>query len=256
MHSNQPRESDHGLERLVGLSENPSPALRIQPLRRLIKQTGELDRDRLLIHEIYASIQGESTHAGKPCVFVRTAVCHLRCRYCDTPQAFTGGTILSVREVMQRVQSFGISLVEITGGEPLLQPAVPRLMTRLCDRGMRVLLETSGAVGIDRVDRRVCIIVDVKTPGSSEVERNRWRNLDVLWPGCEVKFVICDAADYVFAKRVLEQHRLHERVPVLFSPEAGGMSGARLAEWIVRDRLPVRLQLQLHKVLWGDRPGV
>lgn len=214
------------------------------------------DKDKILVHEIFASIQGESTFAGEPCIFVRTAVCHLRCSYCDTAHAFHDGKEMSVDEIIERVVSMGIPVVEVTGGEPLLQPKTQELMRRLCDSGLTVLLETSGAVSIREVDRRVHVILDVKTPGSGEVSRNVLSNMDVLWPTCEVKFVICDEADYKFASAFLKEHDLTKKCTVLFSPEAEKMDAASLAEWIVRDRLPVRFQIQMHKVLWGDRTGV
>jgi 7-carboxy-7-deazaguanine synthase len=214
------------------------------------------DKDKLLVHEIFASIQGESTFAGRPCVFVRTAVCHVRCSYCDTLHAFHDGRELSVDEIVQQVLAYQIPLVELTGGEPLLQPKSFELMTRLCDLGLTVLLETSGAVSIARVDRRVHAIVDVKTPGSKEHLRHLESNFDLLWPLCELKIVICDEADYAFAKAELEARRLDAKCAVLFSPEAEKMPADKLAEWIVRDKLNVRFQVQLHKVLWGDKTGV
>ena len=214
------------------------------------------DKDKILVHEIFASIQGESNFAGEPCIFVRTAVCHLRCSYCDTAHAFHDGKEMSVDEIVERVMSLGIQVVEVTGGEPLLQPKTQELMRRLCDLGLTVLLETSGAVSIRDVDQRVHVILDVKTPGSGEVSRNCLSNFDILWPACEVKFVICDEADYHFAEAIVKEHNLTQVCTVLFSPEAEKMDAASLAEWIVRDRLPVRFQIQMHKVLWGDRTGV
>lgn len=213
-------------------------------------------KDKILVHEIFASIQGESSYAGLPCIFVRTAVCHLRCAYCDTAHAFHKGDELAVEEIVQRVLALKIPLVEVTGGEPLLQPLTFSLMKNLCDLGLTVLLETSGAVSIRKVDPRVCVILDVKTPGSGESHRNHWPNLDLIWPGCEVKFVISDAKDYDFAKEVTQKYALGEKCTVLFSPEAQSMNAAHLAEWIVRDRLDVRFQIQMHKVLWGDKTGV
>jgi len=214
------------------------------------------DPEKILVHEIFSSIQGESTFNGVPCIFVRTAVCHLRCNYCDTAHAFHDGKEMSVDEIVADVLARQIPLVEITGGEPLLQPRTVDLMTRLCDQGLTVLLETSGAVSIKNVDRRVHVILDVKTPGSGESERNVDSNLDILWPKCEVKFVICDEADYEFAKAKVEQHKLNDKCTVLFSPEADTMNATALAEWIIRDKLKCRFQIQLHKVLWGDKTGV
>lgn len=229
---------------------NESAAVRVQALKSM------KDKDKILVHEIFASIQGESTYAGVPCIFVRTAVCHLRCNYCDTAHAFHNGKELSVDEIIERVLALKIPVVEITGGEPLLQPRILVLMQKLCDLGLTVLLETSGAVSIRDVDPRVHVILDVKTPGSGESHRNVFANMELLRPNCEVKFVICDKVDYDYALVILHRYKLKEKCTVLFSPEATGMNAAMLAEWIVRDLLPVRFQVQLHKVLWGDRTGV
>jgi 7-carboxy-7-deazaguanine synthase len=215
---------------------------------------------RLRVTEVFHSIQGESTFAGRPCVFVRLTGCQMRCRWCDTEYAFHGGSWRTVPELLSEVAAFGCPLVEVTGGEPLLQPGVHPLMTALCDRGYEVLIETGGGLDIGEVDPRVRRIVDVKCPGSGEDGANRWRNLDLLRATDEVKFVIAGEADYLWARRVVEERRLADRCPVLFSPvagpEAGGLEPRDLAEWVLRDRLPVRFQLQLHKLLWGDRPGV
>ncbi len=211
----------------------------------------------LLVHEIYASVQGESTWAGVPCIFVRTTACHLRCSYCDTAHAFHHGAVMSVDDVVAKVSAFGIPLVELTGGEPLLQKHAPTLITRLLDAGHTVLVETSGAVGIAGLDPRVHLIVDVKTPGSGEHERHRWDDLPLLVPGKdELKFVIVDEADYAWAKEAVRTRPIPAGVTVLFSPAAATMSPVWLAERIVADRLPVRFQLQMHKVLWGDKSGV
>lgn len=227
----------------------PAPA-RVAALKAMTS------KNKILVHEVFASIQGESSFAGVPCIFIRTAVCHLRCNYCDTAHAFHKGKELSIEELVDRVKSLEIPLVEITGGEPLLQTKTRELMTALCDLGYTVLLETSGAVSIKDVDRRVHVILDIKTPGSGEHERNVFSNLQILWPSCEVKFVICDEADYRYAKKVIEEYELLTKCVVLLSPEAEQMDKAKLAEWIVRDKLRVRFQVQLHKVLWGDRTGV
>lgn len=229
---------------------NESSSQRLQALKSIAS------KDKILVHEIFSSIQGESTFSGVPCVFVRTAVCHLRCSYCDTAHAFHDGKEMSVSEIVEDVLARNIPLVELTGGEPLLQPKTRELMTSLCDKGLTVLLETSGAVSIRDVEQRVRVILDVKTPGSGEESRNVFSNLDLLWPTCEVKFVICDEADYEYAKNLVIQHNLAARCTVLFSPEAERMNATLLAEWIVRDKLTVRFQVQLHKILWGDRPGV
>jgi 7-carboxy-7-deazaguanine synthase len=227
-----------------------SAAERVRALRE------RTDVMNLLVHEIYVSIQGEGTHVGVPCVFVRLTGCHLRCRYCDTAHAFHEGTEYSVDEVFHRVRAYQIPLVLLTGGEPLLQKASADLMRRLCDAGNEVLLETSGGVSTAAVDPRVRVILDIKTPGSSEAARNVTSNLQRLQPHDEVKFVLCDENDYGFAKDWLLRTQLHERCTVLFSPAAGRLSPRWLAEQIVADRLPVRFQLQLHKVLWGDERGV
>lgn len=211
---------------------------------------------RLKVHEIFYSLQGESTFAGRPCVLVRLTGCQMRCRWCDTEYAFYEGGWRSLDEILAEVASYRCPLVEVTGGEPLLQPGTLPLLAALADRGYEVLLETGGGLDVSAVDPRVRRIVDVKCPGSGEAEANRWENLDHLRASDEVKLVIADEADYHWARRVVAEHRLAERCPVLFSPVAGEIEPRRLAEWILRDRLPVRFQLQLHKLLWGDRPGV
>jgi 7-carboxy-7-deazaguanine synthase len=212
--------------------------------------------DRLRVNEIFYSLQGESTRAGLPCVLIRLTGCHLRCRWCDTAYAFYEGEWLSRAEVLSRVAAFGCPLVELTGGEPLLQPGALPLIAELCDAGYEVLLETSGAVDVAAVDPRVRKIVDVKCPGSGEAERNHWDNLDLLRPTDELKLVIADEADYRWARDLILERQLHRRCPVHFSPVAGELDPATLAEWILRDRVPVRLQLQLHKQLWGAARGV
>jgi 7-carboxy-7-deazaguanine synthase len=215
-----------------------------------------LGDDEVVVHEVYASLQGEGTHAGLPCAFVRTTGCHLRCVYCDTPHAFHEGERRNVDDLIKEVRGLRTRLVLVTGGEPLLQRATPALLEGLCDEGLEVLLETSGAVSTERVDERVRIILDVKTPGSGEVDHNLEQNLERLRPHDEVKYVICGEADYDWAKEHVLVHHLADRCAVLFSPEAECMDPTRLAERIVEDRLPVRLQLQLHKHLWGERRGV
>ena len=205
----------------------------------------------LRVKEIYRSIQGESTWAGWPCVFVRTAGCDIRCTYCDEPQAFTGGEKLEVEEVLARVASLGTRLVELTGGEPLLQNAAPDLVRRLCDAGYTVLVETGGHHDISVLDPRAHAIVDVKTPGSAMIAHNDLANLARLRAGDELKFVLCDRADYDWAVRLLREHGLEDSVPVNFSPVHPGLDPAELARWIGDDRLRVRLNLQLHKYIWG-----
>ena len=206
----------------------------------------------LTISEIFHSIQGESTYAGAPCVFVRLAGCDLRCSWCDTPYAFTGGRKIAVEDVVSTVTAFRCNLVEITGGEPLLQEDVYSLMTALVEGGMTVLLETGGHLAIDRVPAGVVRIVDVKCPASGESARNHWPNLDRLSPADQVKFVIEDRADYDFARHVIARHGLESRcAAVLLSPVHGVLAPADLAAWILADGLPVRLQLQVHKYIWG-----
>jgi len=204
----------------------------------------------LVIHEIYRSLQGESTFAGLPCVFVRLTACHLRCVYCDTPHAFNQGETMSLDDVVARTLALGDDLVEITGGEPLLQLEVYPLMSRLADAGKTVLLETSGAIDTCAVDPRVGVILDLKTPGSGEVEANVWSNLERLRPTDELKFVLCNRVDFDWAASVVRERRLTERCPVLFSAAFGQVNPTELAAWILESHLPVRLQLQQHKILW------
>ncbi|REK10199.1 MAG: radical SAM protein [Acidobacteria bacterium] len=208
-------------------------------------------RQRLKVSEIFYSLQGESTFAGLPCVLVRLVGCQMRCRWCDTEYAFHGGEWMSLDDVVRRVRELDCPLVELTGGEPLLQPGALPLLERLCDLGLRVLLETGGGLDISPVDPRVHRIVDVKCPGSGEHEANLWSNLDELRGSDEVKFVLADEEDYLFAREVIGRHRLVERCPVHFSVVFGELEPASVAAWILRDRLAVRLQPQLHKLLWG-----
>jgi 7-carboxy-7-deazaguanine synthase len=205
----------------------------------------------LVVHEIYRSLQGESTFVGLPCVFIRLTACHLRCGYCDTPHAFHEGELLSMDEVLARALAHGDSLVEVTGGEPLLQAETLPLMSRLCDAGRTVLLETSGSLDISPVDPRVRIILDLKTPGSSEVEANLWANLDRLKPTDEVKFVICDRNDFDWVVSTVRAHNLTDCCPVLVSPSFGQVDPHELASWVLDSNLPLRLQIQLHKLVWG-----
>ena len=212
----------------------------------------------LTINEIFHSVQGESTYAGRPCVFVRLTACDLRCTWCDTPYAFYEGSKRSLDDVIGEVDRYGCSLVEVTGGEPLLQEEVYPLMQRLLDSGKTVLLETGGHRSTERVPADVVTILDVKCPGSGEVERNDWDNLGRLRAHDEVKFVVKDRADYEFARDILQRHALDRRcAAVLFSPVHGVLPPKDLSEWILEDRLPVRLQLQIHKHIWGpDVRGV
>ena len=216
---------------------------RLQPLQG--KPAGTL-----LIHEIYRSLQGESTFAGLPCVFVRLTACNLRCAYCDTPHAFTEGEVLAVDAVVNRVLELGDQLVEVTGGEPLLQAEVFPLLTRLADAGKIVLLETSGALDTSAVDTRVRIILDIKTPGSGEVDANVWSNLERLRPTDEVKFVVCSRDDFEWSAGLVSSRNLTSVCPVLVSPAFGQLHPTELAAMVLESGLAVRLQLQQHKILW------
>lgn len=208
----------------------------------------------LTVNEIFHSIQGESTHSGRRCVFVRLTACDLRCSWCDTPYAFTEGHKMSLDDIVSKVKSFDCPVVEITGGEPLLQKNVYPLMQRLLDDGLTVMLETGGHISVEQVPDRVIKVVDVKCPGSGESHRNDWSNLERLQPTDEVKFVIKDREDYEFAREVIASHRLAGRVAaILFSPVHGVMDPRQLAEWILADRLDVRLQLQAHKYIWDPQ---
>lgn len=210
----------------------------------------------LRITEIFFSIQGESSHAGRPCTFVRLTGCNLRCVWCDSEYTFSGGERMSLEDILARVDGYGCKLVEITGGEPLAQNEVFALIKRLCDDGYEVLIETSGSIDTTPVDPRAKLILDIKCPGSGEVEKNRWENLERLRAHDEIKFVIADREDYEWAKRVIEEREL-QRFTVLLSPVWGQLELKPLAEWLLADRLPARLQTQLHKHIWGaDVKGV
>lgn len=209
----------------------------------------------LRVSEIFHSLQGESTRAGLPTVFVRLTGCPLRCNWCDTSYAFSGGETLALATILARVAAFDCKTVCVTGGEPLAQAGSLALLTALCDAGYAVSLETSGALDISAVDPRVSRIVDVKAPDSGEAAKNRWENLAALRPGDELKFVLASRADYDWAKSALAGRHLAGKCPVLFSPVADALPPAQLAEWILADRLPVRFQLQLHKILWGQERG-
>lgn len=209
------------------------------------------------ITEIFHSVQGESTFAGLLCVFVRLTGCPLRCTWCDTEYAFYGGTDRSIDDVLDTVRSYDCQLVEVTGGEPLAQPDTATLLRRLCQEGFTVLLETSGAMDTTVVDSSVRIILDVKCPGSGMTERMHWPNVERLRPQDEAKFVIQDRGDYEWAKGIVDRFQLTDRCPVLFSPVFGALDPRQLAEWLLADRLPIRLQLQLHKHIWTpDMRGV
>jgi 7-carboxy-7-deazaguanine synthase len=208
---------------------------------------------QLLVHEIYRSLQGESSFAGQPCVFVRLAVCGQRCRWCDTPHAFTQGELMTIDAVVERVLGHGCSLVELTGGEPLLQPEALTLMRRLADLGLTVLLETSGAEDVGPVDPRVHVIMDLKCPDSGEQENNRWENLDELEAGDEIKLVIASRRDFDWAAEVIRRRRLDQRFTVLLSPVFGELDPRELARWLLESGVGARLQLQLHKYIWDPR---
>ena len=211
-----------------------------------------MKEDTLVVHEIYASIQGESTFAGLPCAFVRLTGCNLRCVWCDTPQAFYGGTRMQRKDVLARALAFGTPLVELTGGEPLLQPGAIPLLAELCDAGRTVLVETSGEADVSRVDPRVHKIMDLKAPGSGESHRNRWSNLDHLTSRDEIKFVLAHRADYEWMRAAIRERDLGGRgVALLASTVWGSLDPKDLVAWVLEDALPVRVQVQLHKIIWG-----
>ncbi len=211
---------------------------------------------RLRITEIFLSLQGETNSVGVPTVFIRLTGCPLRCRYCDTEYAFTGGELVALDSIMAQSKAFGVNHVTVTGGEPLAQPQCLTLLGRLCDAGYTVSLETSGALDVSLVDPRVIKVLDLKTPGSGEVARNRWSNLAHCGPDDQIKFVLCDRQDYDWARLKCDEHGLFGApFEVLFSPSWQVLDAADLAGWILGDRIAVRMQLQMHKIIWGDRPG-
>lgn len=210
----------------------------------------------LRIFEIFYSLQGESSRVGLPTIFIRLTGCPLRCVYCDTEYAFKGGGNMTLDEIMQQIATFGTRYVCVTGGEPLAQKGCSELLTRLCEHGYQVSLETSGAMDLTPVDARVKVIMDVKTPGSGEVEKNRWENLPLLKAGDEVKWVVCSREDYDWAKQMMAERAFPMNCDHLFSPSFHEVSGETLASWILEDHLQVRMQLQLHKILWGEKQGV
>jgi 7-carboxy-7-deazaguanine synthase len=216
---------------------------------------GQPAAERLKITEVFCSIQGEARDAGWPSVFIRLTGCPLRCQYCDTAYAFHGGEWRELSDLMAQVETFAVQHVCVTGGEPLAQRRCLDLLTRLCDAGYTVSLETSGALDISGVDSRVQRVVDIKTPGSGEVERNLWGNVDLLTDHDAVKFVICNRDDYVWCRERLQQQLSGVPCPVFLSPSSEEQAATALADWVVEDRLPVRLQIQMHKVLWGAEPG-
>jgi len=211
----------------------------------------------LRITEIFLSLQGESNTTGLPTVFVRLTGCPLRCVYCDTAYAFNGGEMHEVEDIVQKVMSYGIKYVTVTGGEPLAQEGCLELMTKLCNEKLNVSLETSGAIDVSKVDPRVVKVMDLKTPDSGEVHRNLYSNLELLNSTDQIKFVICSHDDYEWSKQKMAEYNLTDKVcEILMSASHGVLESSELAEWILHDRLSVRLQIQLHKYLWGDKPGV
>ena len=202
------------------------------------------------INEIYLSVQGESTHTGLPCVFIRLTGCNLRCSWCDTAYAFHEGKNMSIDEILQKVENFGIHLVEITGGEPLMQDNVYTLMRRLIKKGYKVMLETGGSISLERVPKEVIKIMDLKCPGSGEQEKNNLDNLKLLVPHDEVKFVILDKKDYEWSRDIIKRYKINETAHILISPVFDKLELKEIVKWILKDRLPVRLQTQLHKIIW------
>jgi 7-carboxy-7-deazaguanine synthase len=209
----------------------------------------------LRISEIFYSLQGESTRVGLPSVFIRLTGCPLRCTYCDTAYAFTGGQTQTLHEIIKEAATYSTPYICVTGGEPLAQKGCITLLQSLCDAGYSVSLETSGALDVSAVDPRVSKILDIKTPASGEMTKNLWSNLSHLNAQDEIKFVLCGEPDYIWAKLILDEHRLSDKCTVLFSPARGQLEARDLAEWILRDKLKVRLQVQLHKLLWGNQQG-
>ena len=213
----------------------------------------QTSQDTLVINEIFFSIQGESSQIGKPCVFVRLTACDLRCSWCDTAYAFEEGRTMHIEEILRQVKSYNCRLVEITGGEPLFQENVHGFMKQLCDNGYEVMIETGGHRDISGIDPRVKRIMDIKCPGSLMEKRNRWENIEALTARDEVKFVIAHETDYAWAKKVMERYRLTDRCRILMSPVFGNIENRTLAEWILRDRLHVQFQLQIHKYIWDPK---
>ncbi len=211
--------------------------------------------EQLRITEIFHSLQGESVYVGLPTVFVRLTGCPLRCQYCDTAYAFSGGKMVSFEQILTQVKQYDCQQVCVSGGEPLAQPGCYPFLTALCDAGYRVSIETSGARDIQPVDPRVMIVMDLKTPGSQEQDKNLWSNINYLKSDDQIKFVICSEEDYQWSKEMINQHKLDNQCQLLFSPSWGQVNPSDLADWIVRDKLNVRFQLQLHKILWNDGPG-
>ena len=229
--------------------------MRATGLAAAIDMNAAAPADRLRITEIFLSLQGEARDSGRPTVFVRLTGCPLRCGYCDTAYAFHGGEWRSIDQIVAQVRELGARHVCVTGGEPLAQKRCIELLRRLCDEGLSVSLETSGAIDVSQVDARVSRVVDVKTPGSGEEPRNLWTNLPLLTAHDQLKFVLCGRADYEWARAKIAEHAMHERCDVILSPSFGQVDPTELAQWMIDDRIPARMQLQLHKLLWGDARG-
>lgn len=211
---------------------------------------------RLKISEIFYSLQGEARNVGLPTVFIRLTGCPLRCAYCDTSYAFTGGEWMDIETIVNKVRQYNTSFITVTGGEPLAQKSCIELLNNLCDSGYEVSLETSGALLVDNVDERVVKVIDIKTPASKEDSKNKFENFDFLNAGDQIKFVICDENDYLWSKKIVDHYQLENICEILFSPSRDQLDATTLADWVLRDQLNVRFQVQLHKYLWGDKPGV
>ena len=211
---------------------------------------------QLKIFEIFYSLQGESSRVGLPTIFIRLSGCPMRCHYCDTAYAFQGGSMMDMDDIMETIKKYNTHYVTVTGGEPLAQKEVLSLLKVLADQNYDVSLETGGGISIKEVDPRIKIILDIKTPESGEEKKNHWENLNLIHAKDEIKFVLCSREDYDWAKKILDQYKLTERCHVLFSPVYQKLNTTDLGNWILQDQLPVRLQIQLHKLLWGEKPGV
>jgi len=211
---------------------------------------------QLKIFEIFYSLQGESSRVGLPTIFIRLSGCPMRCHYCDTAYAFQGGVMMDIDDIMETIKKYNTRYVTVTGGEPLAQKEVLSLLKVLADQNYDVSLETGGGISIKEVDPRIKIILDIKTPESGEEKKNHWENLNLIHAKDEIKFVLCSREDYDWAKKILDQYKLTERCHVLFSPVYQKLNTTDLGDWILQDQLPVRLQIQLHKLLWGEKPGV
>ena len=211
---------------------------------------------QLKIFEIFYSLQGESSRVGLPTIFIRLSGCPMRCHYCDTAYAFQGGSMMTIDEIMEAIKKYHTHYVTVTGGEPLAQKEVLNLLKVLADQNFKVSLETGGGLSIKEVDPRIKIILDIKTPESGEEKKNYWENLNFIHLKDEIKFVLCSREDYDWAKKIIDQYKLPEKCDVLFSPVYQKLNNTDLGNWILEDQLPVRMQIQLHKLLWGEKPGV